>query len=107
MKYEETIGKTVALVMMGKDARGEDDWAVVKGVLERSGGDIVFIHDGKPDRFALPDDALARIKPTTPETRAILLDADLSLPLTIGPTPEGPEGRGLVDTGMKWPEESK
>ena len=107
MKYEETIGKSVTLVVMGQSAHAEDDWAVVRGSLMRSGADLLFVHEGKPDRFPLPDDALDRIKPTTPETRAILLDADLSLALTIGPTPEGSEAEGLVDTGLKWPEERK
>jgi len=105
MKYEETIGKSVALLVMGEDAHGEDDWSVVKGSITRLGHDLLFVHNGTPSQFPLPDDALDRIKATDAQTRSIMLDSDLYVPLTIGPKPEGPEGEGMLLTGLKWPEE--
>ncbi|HMO41532.1 MAG TPA: hypothetical protein PKE26_16050 [Kiritimatiellia bacterium] len=103
MKLDETIGKTVALVMMGIDESVEDDWVVVKGHIEADGDSLMFIHGGTPDRFPLPDDALDRISPTTSDTREILLDADLHLFLSVGPKPDDEENNDYIKTGLKWP----
>ena len=104
MKCEEITNKAVTLLVMGKDSQGERDWAVVKGSIVQSGTELLFVHEGKPDGFPLPDDALDRIKPTTPETKGILLGADLCLSLTIGPIPERTDSEGITPTGLGWPE---
>jgi hypothetical protein len=104
MKYEEIKDKTVALLMMGADANGEDEWAVVVGTVTQSGQTLTFVHDGQPEGFPLPVDALERMQPTTKETREIL-GADIVLSLSIGPMPEGHEGEAL-STGLKWPEKN-
>ena len=104
MHYEDIVGKSIALMMKSKDSRGADDWAVVKGVVSKRGRDLFFVWDGKPDGFPLPDDALERMKPTEPDTKDILLDADVYLSLTVGPKPDGAAGEGFIPTGIKWPE---
>lgn len=105
MKYEETIGKSIALLVMGEDAHGENDWRVFKGSITRLNNDLLFVHNGTPRQFPLPDDALNRIKATDTETRSIMLDADFYVPLTIGAKPDGSEGEGMLQTGLKWVEE--
>lgn len=105
MTYEEITTKAVALLMMAKDDKGEDDWAVTTGKVTRIGSDLFFVPCGKTEGFPLPDDALDRMKPTTTETRDILLGADVSLPLTVRLTPDG--AQGLLKTGLKWPNRQK
>jgi len=106
MTLDETIGKSVALVMMGHNESGEDDWTVVKGHLTQDGDTLMFVHGGNPDRFPLPDDALDRINPTDVDTKVTLLDADLAIYLSVGPTPEGNEKLGYIKTGLHWPTET-
>jgi hypothetical protein len=106
MKYEETIGKSVALLALGKDAQGKDEGAVFLGTIKRSGSDLLFVHSGNSNGFPLPDDALERIIPTNAETRSIMLNADLYIPVSIGPKLEGPEGEGMEMTGLKWPDDN-
>jgi len=101
MTYEEITTKTVALLMMAKYDNGEDDWAVTTGKVTRIGSDLFFVPCGKTEGFPIPDDALERLKATTMETRGILLGADLVLPVTVGPTPDG--AQDFLKTGLRWP----
>lgn len=107
MRYEEIIDKSVALLMVSQDSDGADDWAVVRGVVSRSGSDLVFVPDGRSGGFPLPEDALDRMKPTNPDTEGILLGADICLVLSVGPKPEGADGSGFIPTGLTWPEEQE
>ena len=104
MNIDQVIGKSVCLLLMSKDDSGEDDWAVLLGEITVKNGSLLFQNSDTPTPFALPDDTLARIQVPTEDIRRIVLDADYYLPLSVGPTPEGPEGESYIKTGLKWPE---
>ncbi len=107
MKDKDIKNKTVALIMTSKDEKGQDDWVVVKGMVKRIGKSTYFIPEGKRKGFPIPEDSLDRMTPTNCETRKILLDADISLSLTVGPKPKGVDVDEFVPTGLKWPKKKK
>lgn len=107
MRYEEIVDKSVALLMLSQDFDGKDDWAVVRGMVSRSGADLMFVAEGGSGRFPLPEDALDRMKPTNPDMQDILLGADICLMLSVGPKPEEAGGSDFISTGLTWPQEQE
>ena len=101
MRFEDIAGKTVALLLMGVDRNGEDEWSVVAGTVTQTRDGLLFHHDGKPEGFPLPDDALDRMKLTPPAVGDTMLGAEIILPLSVGPKPEGPDGENMIETGLR------
>jgi hypothetical protein len=100
MRFEDIAEKTVALLLMDVDANGQHDWTVVAGTVSQSHGTLLFHHASKPEGFPLPDDALQRMKPTPTGAKETMLGADIFLPLSVGPKPEGAAGVGMIATGL-------
>lgn len=73
MNMDDLNGKSIALVLMGEDATGEDDCAVFRGTAQCAGTDLHFVRDGVD--FCVPAETLDRIRPTNPEVKDILLEA--------------------------------
>jgi len=96
----DLVGKGVALLLMGQDAAGEDDWAVFNTVLEQQDGQLVLQH--RTGRLVLSEAWASRIKATSPGMRSTLLDLDFFLPLTVGNLSEQ-EATALETTGFQWP----
>lgn len=101
MKLEDIAEKPVALFLMDVDANGEDAWYVVVGTVTQAHDALLFHHAGKPEGFPLPDDALQRMKPTPPGAKDTMQGADIFLPLSVGPRPEGAAGEGMIETGLR------
>jgi hypothetical protein len=96
----DLVGKGVALLLMGQDAAGEDDWAVFNTVLQEDDGQLVLQH--WTGRLVLSEAWALRIKATSPEMRSTMLDLDFFLPLTVGNLSEH-EATALETTGFRWP----
>jgi len=96
-------GKRLALLVTGKDAQGNDDWAVFTGTARIQENVVVLVrNEGKS--VEIPSEWVTRIKPVPPETRDILLNAEFYLPLAIGPLLDGESAEDYIETGLKWPQ---
>lgn len=96
----DAVGKGVALLLMGTDSAGEEDWAVFNTVLQEEGGQLVLKH--KTGRLELSEGWASRIKVTSSEMRGILLNLEFFLPLTVGNLSDE-EAMELETTGFQWP----
>jgi len=103
MKTDEIIGRSVCLLLMSQDDRGEDDWAVVKGEIIFENGLPFFRNARTPQPFPLPDDTMRRIRTPTDDIREIVLNSDYFIPLPVGPIPKGESPESFMATGLKWP----
>lgn len=103
MNVGELNGVEIALVLMGKDEYGEDDWAILKGKgVVKSGA--LYIHYGADQPlFPVPREAVGRIKKVTAEMSDMLLGADLCIPLTVGTVDEDIDPETLLSAGIAWP----
>ena len=94
------LGERVALLLMGKDPQGEDDWAVLAGTVIQQQERLLFQH--AHGALELSDEWASRIKPAAPETKSILGGAQYVLPLVVGNITDE-EAASLQGTGLKWP----
>ena len=96
----EAINQTLAVLLWGKDADGEDDVVLMTGVLREVNG-AFFVERGENPRFPLEDEWLPRIKRTNPEVLDVVSDAPFMLTLTVEKVDE--VGDSYRPTGLKWP----
>jgi hypothetical protein len=96
-------GQVLALLLMHETEAGEDDWAVVGGVVRfRDGHAFLDLGPENADIELVPQ-WLARIKPTDDETRDVWLNASYYLPLGVADIPHDTSLHGIRMTGLKWP----
>lgn len=95
-------GKPLALLLIGEDENGEEDWAVFRGTARWEGTDLHFVRDGVD--FAVPDGAVSRIRPVDPGIRDVMLDAEYYIPLSVGPLPAEAVTADFICTGLEWPQ---
>ena len=100
MTRDLLVGQHLALLLMGHDEGGNDDWAVLSGTIVEEAGRILFQHEGGP--LHLSDEWLARIRQCPSEVKSVLLDADVYLPLTVG-TLSSKDAAILEKTNIRWP----
>lgn len=103
MDLAEIDGKSLALLLIGEDENGEDDCAVFRGTARWDGTDLHFVREGVD--FAIPADALGRIRSVDSAIRDIMLDAEYFIPLSVGPLPAGADATDFARTGLKWPKQ--
>lgn len=103
MKEHEITRRSVCLLLMSKDDKGEDDWVAIKGEVIFENGHPLFRNSETPKPFPLPDDTLQRIKTPSEDIRKIVLNSDYYLPLSVGPIPEDESPESFHKTGLKWP----
>ena len=90
--------KSLTLLLVSDD----DGTAVITGTVLSVSDGLIFEHGGTPSQFALPDDALERIRPVDASLREIIGEADFMLSLTVGQLDEAPS-EDAEATGLKWP----
>src|SRR5688572_30009641 len=79
------LGTRVAVLVTGRDSAGQEDWAVLAGVVrERDGALFLARASGE---FRIFDDWIDRIRVTDEEAQATLQGADYVLQLTAGDGP--------------------
>ena len=99
-------GRPFALLLMGEDEQGAEDWAVFGGIARWDGREL-RVERSEQGPFVVSAAWLARVRPTTEETREILLGAEFYLPLSVGPLPPDADPADYLATGMRWPEERR
>ena len=95
-------GKKIAILFNSKDEAGEEEWAVLAGRGVWDGEDLRVSRGAGRTPFLVPHHALARLRPVQDEVREIFLDADVWLPLFVGPLPEDADHGEYESTGLNW-----
>ena len=98
---DQLIGKQLALLLLGKDANGQEDWAVFAGTIGERDGRLVL--NRRVGVVELRDKWIERIRVPSDETRAILSGADYVVQLTVGSLPGDVSSADLETTGLRWP----
>ncbi len=98
--HTEAIDQTLAVLLWGEDADGEEDVVLLTGVLRQADG-VFFVDRGENPRFALEDEWLPRIKRTNPDVLDVVDNAPFMLSLTVGNVEEIDDN--YRPTGLKWP----
>lgn len=96
----QAIDQTLAVLLWGEDAEGEDDVVLMTGVLREADG-AFFVDRGDNPRFPLEAEWLPRIKRTNPEVLDVVNHAPFMLTLTVGNVDEVDDD--YRPTGLKWP----
>jgi len=107
MNKNDVIGKSVCLVLMSKDKRGKDDWAVVSGEIVFHNGEPCFQNSETDGPFPLPEDIVERLRAPDDDIRDIVFNSDYYVCLSVGPKPKRQSADKYLRTGLKWPKKSK
>ena len=98
---DQLVGKQLALLLLGEDANGQEDWAVFAGTIgERDGRLLLHRRVGVVE---LRDEWIGCIRATSDETRATLSGADFVVQVTVGSLPGDVSPADLETTGLRWP----
>jgi hypothetical protein len=97
----QLIGKQLALLLLGEDANGREDWAVFAGTIGERDGRLLL--QRRVGVVELRDEWLRLIRATDDETRATLSGADYVVQLTVGSLPGEVSPADLATTGLTWP----
>ena len=95
------LNKSLALVLWGKDEKGEDDVAVFPGKLVEKGGSLHFQHDNSDAMLELHEDWPDRIKVVPADISGTLLKCSYQLSLRVGDI--GDSKDAFQQTGLRWP----
>ena len=104
MVKSELIGESLALLLKGKRASGEDDWAVFPGIVVVDNETLFLDRGVRGPRFELRDEWLCRVRPVEPEFERTFDGARYFLPLTVGNLNDDFDDQQFVRTGLRWPE---
>ena len=105
MRIQELEGKKLALLLMAKTAKGEDDWAVFTGTICIKSGKVFVDRGTQGKPFEVREEWFDRIKAVASDMRELLLGADVYLPLSVGDKPDSESS--FEDTGLHWPKSSE
>jgi hypothetical protein len=95
------IGDTpMALLLMGRDEKGEPEWWIVHGTIRRD-AHVVFVRSRDGAALPMEDEWLERITPVSSEHVDLFAPAAFYLPLRLGPLPEGTAAEDYVFTGFQ------
>ena len=100
----ELENRVLALIATGTNSRGEKETAVFTGTMRRVGGSLVFDRGSNGKAFGIPSDWYERIKAVKPKVKAILLEADYCITLTVGNIEEGEKLSEYEPVGLRWPD---
>src|ERR1700756_417248 len=98
---EEIIGQPLALLLIGEDDRGEDEWWLVYGTLANTDDGFAFVRAKDGAGVPLESEWLERIKSVTPQQTGICKPSLFYLPLSVGPIPENADPAEYVRTGLR------
>lgn len=98
---DQLVGKQLALLLLGEDANGREDWAVFAGTIGERDGRLVL--NRRVGVVELRDEWIGLIRATDDETRATLSGADFVVQLTVGSLPGDVSPADLEPAGLKWP----
>lgn len=104
MKNMELDGKVLAVVLWG-EKDGEEEASVHTGTLRKAGASYEFFREEDGPSFNLEQKWLDRIKTVPDELKETLLNADVSLSLTVGQIPDDMDVSEFVFTGLRIPED--
>ena len=95
-------GKRIAMVAWGKKPDSSKDVTAFTGIASWDGAHLTMLRDPGPD-FTFPDEWLDGFKPVHAKARAILMDAEYSIDVTMNSLPDGANLEEYVKTGLMWP----
>jgi hypothetical protein len=84
----EIVGRRLALILWDEDGAGDDEVWVHAGTVRASGSGLVLDRGEDEAPVRLLPEWLARIKPVSEDLRAVLLDAEVCISLTVGSIPD-------------------
>jgi hypothetical protein len=101
VEKKELLGTRLAVLVTGRDAAGQEDWAVLAGVVRERGPALVLARAS--GEFTIFDDWIDRVRKTDDEAQRTLQGADYVLQLTAGDGPHEVSPERLAAAGLRWP----
>ncbi len=98
----EINGHSLALILVGDDKDGEEQWIVVYGICQLNGTDLLFIHNKTKASFPIPNEYLERVQKVNDEVSSII-KAEYCIFLSVGNLPDDANESEYIKTGLKWP----
>jgi hypothetical protein len=96
-------GRRLAMIAWGEKPDGSREVVVFGGVGQWDGQHLTLVRDPIGSSIPLQDDWLVRLQTVEPDLKGMLLDADYSFSVSVGPLPEGEELGSYMKTGLRWP----
>jgi len=91
------------MIVWGEKPDGSDDVVVYAGTGQWDGHHLTWVGDSVAGSIRLQDDWLARLRAVVPDQKEMLLGADYSFSVLIGPVPGGQNPGSYISTGLHWP----
>ena len=98
----EVHDHSLALILIGEDKNGEEEWTVVYGMCHWSANVLQFIHNEDKKSFPIPPDKLNRLKKVDDDISSII-EAEYCIMLSVGNLPEDADKTVYINTGLKLP----
>jgi hypothetical protein len=98
----DLLGTRLAVLVTGRNAAGEEDWALLAGVVREHGGKLLLARASGEIRIL--DEWIARIRAADEEAQKTLQGADYVLQLTIGAAPNEVPLEQAKAAGIPWPQ---
>lgn len=99
----EVHDHTLALILVGEDKNGEEEWFVVYGTGRWDESDFHFIHNEDKASFCIPQDKLNRLKKVEDDISSII-KAEYCITLSVVNLPDGASESEYIRTGLKLPD---
>ena len=103
MNPADIHGRRLAMIAWGTKPDGSDDVVVFTGIADWDGKRLTMLRQPPSESFPIPDEWLDRVKPTPPNLKVTLLDAEYSFSVTVGALPDGTSAGEHLKTTLKWP----
>jgi hypothetical protein len=101
VERSDLLGTRLAVLVTGRDSAGQDDWALLAGVVREREGELLLARAS--GEFRLFEDWLSRIRATDEEAQRTLQGADYVLQLAAGDGPNEVSSERLEAAGLRWP----
>jgi hypothetical protein len=101
VERNELLGTRLAVLVAGRDSAGQEDWALLAGVVRERDGQLVLARTS--GEFKLFDEWLSRVRATDEEAQRTLQGADYVLQLSAGDGPNEVSPERLEAAGLRWP----
>jgi hypothetical protein len=97
----DLLGTRLAVLVTGRNAAGEEDWALLAGVVREHRGELLLARASGEIRIL--DEWIARIRVADEEAQKTLQGADYVLQLTVGDGPNEVPVEQVRAAGLSWP----
>jgi hypothetical protein len=101
MEKSNLLGTRLAVLVTGRDSAGQEDWAVLAGVVRERGGQLLLARAS--GEFKIFEGWVGRIRAADEEAQKTLQGADYVLQLTAGDGPSDVSPEQLEAAGLRWP----